>query len=202
VASLIRGIFDTDGGVATSNNDSMPFLKLGMTAEAVVVGVQSLLAQRFGIYGQVGEIDTVGTPVKIVPGSFSNHNVFCLVIADRKSVTRFAEVIGFTTGHKKEKLLRLLAASHTSEREDDFLFHFVSSTYVGEDETFDIEVNHPDHLFVLENGAIVSNSKQLNQLAHRLVVVGDDAEDDDDDPEDEEVIERRKLLRGVPRGFR
>ncbi len=41
-------------------------------------------------------------------------------------------------------------------------------------------------------------SKQMNQLAHRLVVVGDDAEDDDDDPEDEEVIERRKLLRGVP----
>jgi len=40
--------------------------------------------------------------------------------------------------------------------------------------TYDIEVAHPNHLFVLGNGAIVSNSKQLNQVAHRLIVTGKD----------------------------
>lgn len=40
--------------------------------------------------------------------------------------------------------------------------------------TYDIEVNSPNHLFVLANGLIVSNSKQLVQIAHRLVVTDKD----------------------------
>ena len=42
--------------------------------------------------------------------------------------------------------------------------------------TYDIEVDSPNHLFVLANGLIVSNSKQLVQIAHRLVVT--DKEDE------------------------
>lgn len=42
-------------------------------------------------------------------------------------------------------------------------------------------------------------SKQLNQLAHRLVVVGDDEDDDEtDDRDEEERAEAAKLLRGMP----
>lgn len=44
--------------------------------------------------------------------------------------------------------------------------------------TYDIEVDSPNHLFVLANGLIVSNSKQLVQIAHRLVVT------DKDDPDE------------------
>jgi DNA-directed RNA polymerase subunit beta' len=40
--------------------------------------------------------------------------------------------------------------------------------------TYDIEVNSTDHLFVLDNGMVVSNSKQLNQIGHRLVVTSKD----------------------------
>lgn len=40
--------------------------------------------------------------------------------------------------------------------------------------TYDIEVDSPNHLFVLANGLIVSNSKQLVQIAHRLVVTDKD----------------------------
>jgi len=43
-------------------------------------------------------------------------------------------------------------------------------------QTYDICVDNPDHLFVLANGAIVSNSKQLNQISHRLVVTDTDGE--------------------------
>ena len=65
-------------------------------------------------------------------------------------------------------------------------------------DTFDIEVDHPDHLFVLANGAIVSNSKQLVQAAHRLMVSATDAETpysgirglpvDTDDPDNEGAL--------------
>lgn len=54
----------------------------------------------------------------------------------------------------------------------------VAAEAAGEHETYDIEVEHPDHMFVLAAGVIVSNSKQLNQVAHRLMVV------DEDDPRD------------------
>lgn len=182
VAALIRGVFDTDGSVAASNNDNMPSLKLSMTAEAVVKGVQELLAQRFGIYGQVARARIKGRPVKITPGSVSNHDLFTLNIADRGSIARFVAGVGLTDGPKKDKLLRLLGQdSPTITREDEFLFHFVSSAPVGEGETFDIEVDHPDHLFVLDNGAIVSNSKQLNQATHRLMVSATDADTETDD---------------------
>lgn len=50
-------------------------------------------------------------------------------------------------------------------------------TPVGRLHTYDIEVDSPNHLFVLANGLIVSNSKQLVQIAHRLVVT------DKDDPD-------------------
>jgi len=53
---------------------------------------------------------------------------------------------------------------------------------IGDHETYDIEVDSEDHLFVLANGLIVSNStqeagffgKQLAQAAHRVVVTEQD----------------------------
>lgn len=62
---------------------------------------------------------------------------------------------------------------------------------IGYVNTFDLEVDHPDHMFVLGNGLIVSNStqeagalsKQLNQVVHRLLVTKMDADDGDKEPE-------------------
>jgi DNA-directed RNA polymerase subunit beta' len=46
--------------------------------------------------------------------------------------------------------------------------------FSGEKRTFDIEVDHPDHLFVLANGLIVSNSKQVGAVSMDLLVTEDD----------------------------
>lgn len=60
--------------------------------------------------------------------------------------------------------------------------------------TYDIEVDHPMHCFVLDCGAVVSNSKQLVHAAHRGVIVGADGPEYDPnrgwptDVEDEENI--------------
>ena len=52
---------------------------------------------------------------------------------------------------------------------------------VGKLNTYDLEVDSPNHLFVLASGLIVHNSKQLVQIAHRLVVDSNDS----DQPYDE-----------------
>lgn len=77
-------------------------------------------------------------------------------------------------------------------------FLFDKKINLGQIETFDIEVDHPDNLFVLANGAIVSNSKQLNQVSHRLIVTKEDADQPDenirglpvptDDPDNEGAL--------------
>lgn len=72
--------------------------------------------------------------------------------------------------------------------ESMWMSHF---TPIGTIETWDLQVASRSHLFVLGNGAIVSNSvrnagfasKQFNQLSHRLVVSAvDDDETDDETP--------------------
>jgi len=39
---------------------------------------------------------------------------------------------------------------------------------------YDIEVDHPDHMFVLDNGLIVGNTNKLATLPHKVQVTGDD----------------------------
>lgn len=61
-------------------------------------------------------------------------------------------------------------------------YRFASRKRAGTRDTMDLEVDHPDHLFVLANGLIVSNStakggyfsKRLSGAAHNLVVTDKD----------------------------
>lgn len=182
VAELLRWLFAGDGGVGGSNNSSTPTVTLGMTSEAVVRRAQTLLADRFGIYGQVCIGRNKGKPVGIGGKYKANHNTVMLAISDRESVQRFAKKIGFVSGIKQKRLQNLLRHVEPCGRRDRFLFHFAGVEDAGEGETFDLEVSHPDHLFVLANGAIVSNSKQLNQVSHRAMVVGLDADNEPHSP--------------------
>lgn len=179
IAALIRGLIASDGSVNEVNNSSTPSITLGMTAESLVDDVADLLAMRFGIYAQLYTARCKGARVCAVVGcdSVSNHNARTLCINDRESVCKFAKLIG-CEGVRGQKMTELVAGIAPSGRLDGFAFHFLSKEFVGRRATFDLEVAHYDHLFVLANGAIVSNSKQLNQVAHRLLVT---ATDDDED---------------------
>ena len=71
---------------------------------------------------------------------------------------------------------------------DDLPRRFVNSEPCGSLPTYDLEVEHPTHRFVLANMLVVSNStqeagflaKQLSQAGHRLVVSDEDDEQLDD----------------------
>jgi hypothetical protein len=88
------------------------------------------------------------------------------------------EVLPFSAcEHYLDSPAVLVTANYDVATSAEQLFFYSDKEYVGIEDTFDIEVDHPDHLFVLENGAIVSNSKQLNQAGHRLVVVDEDTDE-------------------------
>jgi len=106
-----------------------------------------------------------------------DHKLLCADGAQR----RVADVVG--------GMLPVRLSGGARTRSDDI-------ATAGEIPTFDLEVDHPDHMFVLANGLIVSNStadagyaaKQLIQGNHRLLVT---ALDDEDDPDN-------KHVRGLP----
>jgi hypothetical protein len=85
-------------------------------------------------------------------------------------------------GKKKEDLQRCLGVWMPGERRDVMAWKYKKKKAVGIRPTFDLEVDHPDHLFVTADGLIVSNSvpksgylgKQMVAAAHRLVVTEKD----------------------------
>lgn len=182
VARLLQGIMSSDGCVSRSNNSTVPTVNIAMTSVTLVNQIAELLAIRFGIYGQLSDVRTKGRAVTRFPerGYTANHDLRKLVINDRESVLKFTEIIG-SDGDRGDRLTEKTAAIAAAPRLDKFGFHFLRSVVVGTGNTMDLEVDHPDHLFVLANGAIVSNSKQMSQAVHRLLVTAQDS----DSPYDE-----------------
>jgi hypothetical protein len=113
----------------------------------------------------------------------SSHKSYLRSTLEHKLLTDSVDIDDYgvklrEVGCKHIDLLWAVAFIKTIDGEEssDFLW-LVDQEYIGVYDTYDIEVDHPDHVFVLSNGLIVSNSKQFNQAVHRLVVNGKDAED-------------------------
>ncbi len=176
VAALLGGLLEADGCVTSTNNGTMPVVRLGVTSERLAREVKALLEVRFGVYT---------TPVAAyghekVGQSFSrqigeknvtyrhNHPVWTFTVSARQSVERIAELPW--PGRKGELLRKLLQEARPAVRDERYMFAFVDKTPAGPCRVYDIEVDHPDHLFVLANGMVSSNSKQLVNAAHRQVV--------------------------------
>jgi hypothetical protein len=171
VARLLAGVFDTDGWVTLPETTTIPAVGLTMTALAVVAKVRELLLFRFGI---------AGCPVRrIVRKNPDEKDQYTFVINDRRSIKRLGAAVRMT-GERGDKFRELLQSMHAAVRNDEYTYSFVGKEPLGDLPTYDLEVDHPDHLFVLANGMIVSNSKQFNQVSHRLVVTGLDYEGDAD----------------------
>lgn len=169
VANLLAGVFNTDGWIHLLETSTVPVVGLTMTSLAIVAKVRDLLLFRFGV-----ACPPVRRTVRKNP---AERDQYTIAINDRRSVVRFAESIPLV-GDRAAKLRGLLAGMKPRVRNDEYTYSFVGKEPLGNLPTYDLEVDHPDHLFVLGNGMIVSNSKQFNQMAHRLVVAGLDFDGD------------------------
>ena len=176
VSDLVGGLLASDGCVTHSNYSTVPVIKFGMTAQRVVEQLRDLLQVYFGIYS---------SPVKTTIGRDrewdglhfkSNHPLYTITIANRESVLRFQKHVK-TPCRRTQLLDERIEAMEPAKRNDGYTFALVSREPLGEQEVFDIEVDHPDHLYVLANGMVVSNSKQLALAAHRLHATDDEPDE-------------------------
>jgi hypothetical protein len=172
LGNLLAGLFSTDGCIKHNKNNGNISIVLQMTSQALVQQVKRLLELRFGV--------CVG-PVRITKADglvYGKHDQYSIAISQLSAVVKFSQKIRLV-GRKRRKLEALLATVKPTFRNTDCGFKSQSKTFLGQVNTYDLHVDNQDHLFVLGNGLIVSNStpkagffgKQLANAAHRLVVV-------------------------------
>jgi hypothetical protein len=152
VAELIAGLWSSDGSVfLPTGQKGKPYLSIGSTSLLLINKIYSLLRWRFGIYSS---------------GPYRNdsegrkHAMYNINITQELSIKRFLEVIPLVT--RKKKILEDAVATWMPKRPRNGRYGLIrlNSEEVGMLPTFDLEVDHPAHLFVLANGLIVSNSSK------------------------------------------
>jgi hypothetical protein len=190
VAKVIYGLFETDGYCRRSSaNSAFPCVGWELTSKPLLESLKELLETRFGIYTTTISTIPQSTTKSISYGYVisASRASYSLRVSSRTSVERFVRYIAHDWGNKGRKLLSMMEDAPESPRDDRLMFSFKTKEYLGERQTYDIEVAHEDHLFVLANGMVVSNSdvqfataktgflgKQLALMAQRLKVTGED----------------------------
>lgn len=165
LSSVVAGLIETDGCIARSNNSNVPNILFSNTAKKMVYQLRDILWYRFGVFGNIEHIPKEKFQKNITEKSLCknvNYDLYTLKIGDRASVLRFAEAIKLP-GVKGPRLEKYILEMSSEDRYDGFGFNYISNIVAGEQEVYDIEVDHPDHMYVLANGMIVSNSKQLSR---------------------------------------
>jgi len=166
VSRLISGLFVTDGSVYLSDSNKKPGLALASTSVPLLEGVRRLLLLRFGILtSAITKTNKVGVSVRA--NEFGNkyvrmHDGYQFTITSYPAVIKFMEVIPLF-GVKRQRLAGLLAGytpkTSASATPNFGAFKRIAQERIGVLNTFDIEVDNEDHLFVLANGICGSNSK-------------------------------------------
>lgn len=175
LAEFIGGLIATDGSILPTRKGRVSGgVSFASVSHQMVSVLRRLLSIRFGVNA---------TPPCCLPPEKREHAVndlWVLTVGSDAAVRRFAERIP-VPGVKADRngVLRDRPVSTSKYAKRQAYRPIMSECQdAGEVETFDIEVEHPDHLFVLASGLIVSNSKRLNNMSHRLLVTAHDAPND------------------------
>lgn len=159
ILDYFAGLFSTDGSWYTPANRrgaGAMYFSLGLTALPLVTGTRRLLAERFGIYA--GEIYRADKDSK-QPGGLRKHPQYKFVLSQAGQVRELTKLVNDRlVGVKRRESVPALEFVANCHAEYRLLRR--SQELVGDLPTFDLEVDHPDHLFVLANGLIVSNSSK------------------------------------------
>ncbi len=162
IVKLIAAYFACDGGVFSTTNPrgrKQVSVTMASTSRALVYGIKTLLSVRFGIHcGNISERTTGGFG-NAGTGELRKHPLYVIGIGRAECVRKFAKLLGdHVPGVKRERLARMAQGQKLTQQNPYAKMSLVGKRYIGELPCWDIAVDHPDHLFLLENGLIVSNS--------------------------------------------
>lgn len=147
---ILQGLFASDGTAYELESAGYPHVGYGSTSRELVEQIMWLLQFRVGVYP--GELATsrLGDRKRVMHSINISH--LCLL-------RRFLDWIGTIPGDRGVRLHRSVSAAESlRQRGVGYYARRHSQNRVGVMPTYDLEVDHPDHLFVLANGLIVSNS--------------------------------------------
>jgi hypothetical protein len=182
-AAYIAGLLATDGSIYFDAATGYPRVSFAMTAKDVIFGLHKLLQHRFGVYGtEISFRDEGGFGDST---SLRKNRLWEFSITTDTGVKRLLSVLPPIPGCKEAK--RQQALLNKLKQKNPYpkaRLEFIKEE--GLANCYDIEVDHPDHLFVLDSGLITSNStkratakggdlaKQMVQSAANLVVAEND----------------------------
>ena len=184
--NLIAGLFAADGCVFSTlsgrKDRTQVGISFGMTSEDCLKDLREALMYGFGISSRFEKPTNIGgfrssTEERV-------HPLYTLEISRAEDVIKFCEVFSdYVPGIKRAKLVEETSKIVIKDHNPYAKAMFLEKEYAGKVHCMDIEVDHPDHLFVLANGLITSNSstakggdlaKQLASSAADLVVRKED----------------------------
>ena len=168
-AAYLGGLYSTDGSL-WENKQGCKIVSIALTSLNVIAGIQAVLHRFFNIPVRM-------TVLPIRAGTCMRHEQYQLVISHPTLVHRFLMAVPLY-GQKRKRAEKWMASTRNSAQA---VFRVKRRTAAGVRKTFDLEVAHPGHTFVLASGLVVANStadagymsKRLNNAAHRIVVTRD-----------------------------
>lgn len=156
VGALIGGFIAADGSVYASDKNGKPGVSFASVSRVLLEQLKELLLLRFGI---LGSRITNTTSEKSFHGKYP---IFQFTITKSAEVKKLYDNTSIP-GVKRERLRRMLEVYTPGKNNVRVAFKRVSQEPIGKRHVYDIEVDHPDHLFLLANGLIVSNSGKKQQ---------------------------------------
>lgn len=160
VSQFMGGLFAADGSVYQTGRNGGKDARVGIsfasTSKRLVEQVKMLLLVRFGIWSSA--ITVIGKAGTRHDTFERKHDQYQITIS-ACSLSQFEQSIHIPG--RKSKLLNDGLTGYNPGFTGKLVRKEIE--YLGELETMDIEVDHPDHLFVLANGLIVSNSGKKQQ---------------------------------------
>lgn len=152
VARFIAGYMDADGSIY-QRKDGWYSVNFTSTSKPLITGLRDLLAQRFGIY-------TSSVYSELQDSKEPGHRArSSITIARQDMVYKFAKSIAvFCLGVKKDVFGCVTLDGYDRNQYGSVFVKYKGAGDFTKSRCLDIEVDHPDHLFVLANGLITSNS--------------------------------------------
>jgi hypothetical protein len=155
VGAFLAGLLATDGCLYFEGRRQAPHLSFYMTAERLIRGLSELLHVRLGV--RPTKIHTV------TKGGFGDSQsprknpLYGFTISASCDVAKILSVIADVPG-VKSTLVDRARKFQTTQNNPYPKSRLVAEEPLGSQHCYDIEVDHEDHLFVLANGMVTSNS--------------------------------------------
>lgn len=163
IADFIGGFIAADGSVCVSA-DGGGILAIASTSRDLLLHLKELLLVRFGIQTsaltRTGKTGSVITAVQKQYGLYyRKHDQYQFTISDAQMLQRLYSNITIP-GEKQDKLEQIICNIRGRRRlvNCDYGMKRIAQEDIGIRHVYDITVNNADHLFLLANGLIVSNS--------------------------------------------